>query len=253
MISITPTKLSDYLICPLKFKLKHIEKTGGAVSSPAFSFGTSMHRALQELHEKTVSASAIPDPAELLGKFWNSSGYSSKEEDRTYFMRGCQALENYCETAFNEPSETIGTEVYMSCVIEFRGLKIRLGCKADRVTLHKDNILEIVDYKTSQSGKIPTPEFVRGDLPTFMYFVLTRLTYPQYPNIKFTYLNVMSGAKVTVDYERSLVEENKRALWEALKTIAGGNFAPRNSECCSWCDFQDTCPLTSKIVDFSSV
>lgn len=54
MLSITPTKLSDYLTCPLKYRLKHIEKSGGFSASAAFSFGNSMHRALQEIHrEKT--------------------------------------------------------------------------------------------------------------------------------------------------------------------------------------------------------
>lgn len=141
----------------------------------------------------------------------------------------------------------------MSFVIEFKGLKIRLGCKADRLAQHPDKTLEIIDYKTSQSGKIPTPEFVRAGLPTFLYFVLTRISYPQFPNVKFTYLNVMSMAKVTVNYERSLIDENKKALWECLKTIAANKFAPRSSECCAWCDFQDDCPITNRTVDFSAI
>jgi putative RecB family exonuclease len=251
MISITPTKLNDYLTCPLKFKLKHIDKVGRGTSSAAFSFGTSLHRALQEIYDKQMLTNGIGNSADLLGKFWNHTGYANMEESRSYFIRGCQALENYCERA--ERDETLGTEVYMSFLIEFRGLKIRLGCKVDRLALHENNVLEIIDYKTSQSGKIPTWEFVRGDLPTFLYFVLTRISYPQYPNIRFTYLNVISGAKVTVDYERDLVEENKKALWDCLKLVVTGNFAPRGSEYCSWCDFQDDCPLTNQIINFSSI
>jgi putative RecB family exonuclease len=253
MISVTPTKLSDYLTCPLKFKLKHIDRVGCAASSAAFSFGTSMHRALQELHDKQMPAAGMSSSADLLSKFWDKAGYATQEEGRSYFTKGCQALENYYETAREADDETLGTEVYMSFMIEFRGLKIRLGCKADRLALHKNNVLEVVDYKTSQSGKTPTLEFVRADLPTFLYFVLTRISYPQYPNIRFTYLNVMSGAKVTINYERDVVEENKKALWDCLKVIAANNFEPRGSECCSWCDFQDDCPLTNRIVDFGSI
>jgi putative RecB family exonuclease len=253
MLSVTPTKLSDYLNCPLKFKLKHIDKSGGAASSAAFSFGTTMHRALQEIHEKQMLKDGIPSCEGLLKRFWNSSGYATREEDSSYFTRGCHALENYCHTAKAEVSETLGTEVFMSLIIEFKGQKIRLGCRADRLALDQNNRLEIIDYKTSAAGKIPTLEFVRGDLPTFLYFVLARISYPQYPRLKFTYLNVMSGAKVTVEYERDLIDENKKALWECLKTIASDKFTPRSSECCSWCDFQDDCPLTNRVVDFSAI
>jgi hypothetical protein len=141
MLSVTPTKLSDYLICPLKFKLKHIDRVGGVTSSAAFSFGTSMHRALQELHDKEMPTAGRLNSEDLLKKFWNDAGYATREESRNYFARGCDALENYYEAAREVPDETLGTEVYMSFVIEFRGLKIRLGCKADRLALHKNNVL----------------------------------------------------------------------------------------------------------------
>ncbi len=253
MLSVTPSKLADYLICPLKFQLKHIKKSGGAASSAAFTFGTTMHRALQEIHEKQMLKDGIPSCEELLKRFWNSSGYATREEDGSYFARGCHALKNYCHVTKAEARETLGTEVFMSFVVEFKGQKIRLGCRADRLAVDEDNRLEIIDYKTSASGKIPTLEFVRSDLPTFLYFVLTRISYPQYPRLKFTYLNVISGAKVTVEYERELIDENKKALWECLKVIAAENFAPRSSECCGWCDFQDDCPLTNQTVDFSAI
>lgn len=258
MLSITPTKLNDYLTCPLKFKYRYIEKSGGIASTAAFSFGNSVHRVLQQFHNQksddpTSLLEVSTNAEKLLKRFWEKNAYENDEEESSYFIKGCRALENYCEAAGKERTETLGTEVYMSFVIDFKGLKIRLGCKADRLALHQDQMLEIIDYKTNRSGQLPTAESLENHLPTFIYFVLARLTYPQYPNIKFTFLNVLSMSKVSVCYEKSLVDENKRALWECLKTLAAENYAPRVSEACSWCDFQDDCPATSRIVDFRQV
>lgn len=253
MLSITPTKLSDYLICPLKFKLRHVDKSGGFSSSAAFSFGTSMHRVLQELHSGEILSAPPTEPEKLLARFWDKTAYSNGEEESGYFVKGCRALENYCQTVKEIRDETLGTEVYMSFVIDFKGLKIRLGCKADRLALGSDNILEIIDYKTNRSGKVPTIEFLRTDLPTFLYYVLTRLSYPQYPNLRVTFLNVLTMTKVSVEYEKSLVDENKQALWKCLKIIAGGDYPPQMSEACCWCDFQDDCPAASRVVDFQTI
>lgn len=253
MLSVTPTKLGDYLICPHKFNLKHIKKSGVFASSPAFSFGTSMHRALQELHKGKVLPLNFREAEKILGRFWEKAAYGSDDEERSYFDKGCQALRNYCESASEEIIETLGTEVYMSFVIDLREMKIRLGCKADRIALDSNQVLEIIDYKTNASGKVPTLEFLQADLATFLYYVLTKLTYPQYPQIKITFLNVLTMGKATVFYETEQIEANKKALWQCLKMLAKDEFSPRASEACSWCDFQDDCPTANKVVDFSMV
>ncbi len=254
MLSVTPTKLGDYLVCPHKFKLKHIEKSGAFSSSAAFSFGSSMHRALQELHKSNTMFATPPEIEQLLRRFWDKSAYAAGEEEESYFARGCQSLEQYCRVACKETDKTLGTEVYMSFVIDLKGLKIRLGCKVDRLSLNgKSEVLEIIDYKTNASGKVPTLEFVRADLPTFLYYVLTRISYPQYQQIKVTFLNVLTMGTVSVQYNADQIATNKQALWECLKTLAGEKFLPRPSEACSWCNFQDNCEVTNKIIDFTKL
>lgn len=253
MLSVTPTKLGDYLICPHKFNLKHIKKSGAFASSPAFSFGTSMHRALEELHSGEYFPVSLPEAEKMLRQFWEKAAYANAEEEGNYFDKGCQALLNYCKLAGQEANETLGTEVYMSFVIDLKGLKIRLGCKADRIALHPNQNLEVVDYKTNASGKVPTLEFLQADLATFLYYVLTKLTYPQYPQITITFLNVMTMRKVSVHYGADQIEANKQSLWQCLKTLAGEKFLPRSSEACAWCDFQDACPAANQIIDFSVI
>ena len=63
-------------------------------------------------------------------------------------------------------------EVYVLFFVDFKELKIRFGWRPDRFTT-----------ASVAAGIVPTSEFLRDDLQTFLYYVLTRLSYPQYPTL----------------------------------------------------------------------
>jgi RecB family exonuclease len=253
MLSITPSKLTDYLTCAHKFKLKHIVKANKFSASKAFAFGSSMHAALQKFHDMDRLPQNLGEVKKVLNQKWDSSAYGSKEEEGNYFSKGCVALENYCVAQTGSVEETLGTEIFMSFIVPLKDQQIRLGCKTDRLALLPDKTLLIIDYKTNASGKLPTPEFLANDLATFLYYVLTRLSYPQYPNLKIKFLNVMTLTSVLIEYDRAQIDANKQALWNCLRALPNERFVPHASEACAWCDFQDDCPLTNKIGDFSLI
>lgn len=191
--------------------------------------------------------------SELLSRHWNANAYASAEEDETYFLKGCQALKNYCNALDCNKEITVGTEVYMSYILKVGDLQARLGCKADRICAHRNDVLEIIDYKTNGSGKVPTLEFLQSDLPTFLYYALARVTYPEYKCVRISFLNVLTLAKVSVEYDFEQVAANKQNLFECLRNLDSKTFAPTPSEACSWCVFQDSCVVVSKVVDFASI
>lgn len=252
MLSITPSKIGDYITCPEKFRLRHIEKSGVFTSSAALSFGQTMHAALQQLHKPKEQRPSTSIP-QLLERFWDNGAYGNSEEEEKYFTEGLRALQNYSESIAGSRSQTLGTEIYMSRVVVTPTLKIRLGCKADRVSLLEDGTLEIVDYKTGCAGRIQTPEFLLSDLPTFVYYLLAQATYPKHERTQVTYLNVMSMAKSSIRYTPQQVLANKRMLWEAIKSISAREFNPRPTEACAWCDVQDGCKIGSRVLDFATI
>lgn len=135
-------------------------------------------------------------------------------------------------------------------------MPIRLGGKAHRLAArhaHAGEILEIIDYKTNDSGKVPTLDSLHSDLPIFLYYVLARISYPQFKQIRITLLNVLTLAQVSVNYDPAQVAANKQSLLGSLKSLAAGNFAPLSSEACAWCSFRDECPEFNRIVDFDGI
>lgn len=253
MLSITPTKLIDYLACPYKYKLNHIDKLEKMAFSAALSFGRTMHCALQELHQSDEKLSDFTDVTQLLNRYWETDAYANEDEDELYFTKGRNVLRNYCDSFDYREEKTIGTEVYLSHILKFGHLQARLGCKADRICVHSNNVLEVIDYKTNSSGKVPTLEFLQSDLPTFLYYVLARVAYPKHEQVRISFLNILTLAKVSVDYDMKQISANKQALSECLKILDVSDFSPRTSEACSWCFFQDECPALNKIVDFDNI
>lgn len=253
MLSVTPTKLGDYLICPQKYKLKHLSKIESTNDSAALSFGRTMHRALQALHRPEECLSDLTEIPELLTRYWEAGAYSDAKENGLYFAKGCRALQSYCKSFDRREQITIGTEVYLSFVLKIGGLQVRLGCKADRISVRAEEMLEITDYKTNASGKVPTLNSLQNDLPTFLYYVLARVSYPQYKEFCITFLNILTLEKVSVNYDAAQIAANKRSLLKCFQSLTAANFSPTPSEACAWCSFQDDCFAFNKIVDFDSI
>lgn len=251
MLSLTPTKLRDYLVCPQLYKLRHIDRVEAGTASAALSFGRSLHAALEELHR--TDAAALSDPEQLLRRHWEAGGYADGREEDAYFARGRDALRRYMDAQLASAGVVVGTEVFMSYVVNMKGLRVKLGCKADRVAVDAGGVLEVLDYKTNASGRLPTPESLTEDMPTFLYYVLTRLWYPEHKAVRVAQLNVLTLARVEVEYDEAQVAANKKSFLAHARAFAASAFEPSPSEACAWCTVQDRCPTFSREADFDSV
>jgi PD-(D/E)XK nuclease superfamily len=68
MLSLTPTKLRDFLACPQLYKLRHVARVDANTNLVALSFGRSLHAALEEFHGGTNGdgRAVLTDPVRLL-------------------------------------------------------------------------------------------------------------------------------------------------------------------------------------------
>lgn len=104
--------------------------------------------------------------------------------------------------------------------------------------------VRIVDYKT---GKAPRPQFAEGALFQMKFYALVmwRLRGVVPRRLQLVYLG--SGDVVTYDPgEADLrgVERKLLALWEAIQlATATGDWRPRPTKLCGWCDHQAHCPI----------
>ncbi|MDQ3256540.1 MAG: hypothetical protein M3R15_22070 [Acidobacteriota bacterium] len=100
-----------------------------------------MHSALQEFHKTGKQLHSATEMEQLLARHREKRHYADEREEATYFAKGKAALQNYAEASAGHTEQTLGTEVFMSHIVNLRGLQIRLGCKADSVCLQPDGVL----------------------------------------------------------------------------------------------------------------
>lgn len=255
MLSLTPSKLRDYRLCPHQYQLKHIDRVGGNGnwSSPALAFGISIHAALDAMYSPTAKMQPDDNVEKILRQHWCSNAYADEQESQSYFVRGVAALSNYRMKLGTIDGHTIGTEVFLSRVVRLADVHIRLGCKVDRLVLRSNGELVALDYKTNMSGKVPVEESLAADLGNYLYYALVRLCYPEHTDVVVAQLNVHTLAMAEVRYDEERRRTCKEELIELAKEISESRFKPSPSAACAWCPVRDYCSLFGPVIDIQSL
>jgi RecB family exonuclease len=240
VFSLSPTSIRDFELCPRRFRLRAAGAGRGATSA-ALSFGISVHEVLADLHRGGRGNSGPREVEELLRQRWTRDSFADAQEADDYFAMALAALLNYLRSPHYSALRVIGAEVFMARTLVLADAAVRLSGRADLVGERGDGALEVVDFKTSSSGRVPTPEWMSHDKGSFAYFVLARLCFPEYRRVIVSQLNLLSLARVEVSYEGEFLAENKRALAGVIRSVAAGDSEARPGEHCSWCAVRDCC------------
>lgn len=205
------------------------------------SFGNSLHAALEELHNPSRTGADISLET-LLRKHWRSDGYTTPDQDAAHYTKALDAFTRYCVALTPPGGQILATEGYLTRIITHDAHRFELSCRADRIELRPGGTLEVLDYKTNGDGNVPPSEQLALDLPTFIYYLLARLSSPRYAHIVVSQLNLLSLRKVAVDYTDEQHAQNKTGLLGGVAKIETGNFGPRPGPHCAWCPVKARCP-----------
>src|SRR5579862_1268471 len=189
--TISPTKLSTYLACPVKYRWTYLDNRGKWYlrAKSYYSFGSSLHRALEQFHRS--GRSGVDTTAEALAAYedsWIDSGFSSAEEMAEAYHEGKEMLERHVED--HKKRETTGRVLFVE-----KQLKLDLGIfdlvgRIDRVDEYEDGSLEIVDYKTGRDRV--SAEEVANDISMGCYQLLLAREFPD-RKIRATIYALRSG------------------------------------------------------------
>ncbi len=247
--ALSPSRAADFKQCPLLFRFRTIDRLEGP-PSPAAARGTLVHAVLEHLFELPAAQRTPEAAVELLQPRWEALVEDRPElaamledheqlTEESWFAGARTLVEQWF--GLEDPSrlEPEARELYVETEVD--GLTLR--GYVDRLDVAPDGSMRVVDYKT---GRSPGEAFEAKALFQMKFYalVLWRIRGEVPRMLQLVYLGNGEVVRYAPD-ERDLlaVERNLRAIWDAVVRAAStGDWRPRVSRLCDWCDFREYCP-----------
>lgn len=240
--TLSPSKLSTYLACPVKYRWTYVDERGRWYrrSRKQYSFGTSLHAVLQRFHDsKDAGVATVGQAQAALEENWVEAGYSSQDEMMQALDEGKEILERYIESYAAEP--VTAKTLYVEKTLRLDLGDFVLVGRLDRVDEDGEGRLVVVDYKTGRE-KV-TEADVAGDLAMGCYQVLLRAAHPG-KQVAARIVAVRTGASATSGFSDEEAEEFTAALVELGQEILARDYEaiePVGKPLCLDCDFLPLC------------
>lgn len=245
-LALSPSRAGDFKRCPLLYRLRAIDRVPEKPSVAQVT-GNVVHAVLEELYGRPRADRGVDAALELLEPAWVRHRDADAavaalvpDADLSAFLDDARSLLRRYYT-MEDPTrfEPHACEQYVDADLD--GTPVRGFI--DRVDIAPTGEVRVVDYKT---GRMPSPRFREEALFQMRFYGLvylrTRGVLPT--QLKLMYLkegdSIIHAPSVAEleSFERSL-----HALWKAIRAAGEtGDFRPRKSRLCDWCDHQARCP-----------
>jgi putative RecB family exonuclease len=248
--SLSPSRASDFMTCPLLYRFRVIDKLPQE-PSPAAVRGTVVHTVLERLFDLPADQRTLDTALAQVQPHWDSMlaeepelGVMFEGEDAVElagWLEECRALvRTYFQLEDPQRLEPRERELYVEHVLDSRLL---LRGYVDRVDVNAAGAMRVVDYKT---GRSPSEVFEAKALFQMRFYALvlwrTLGTIPTL--LQLIYLGNGEILRYVPDEADLRATQRKvEALWIAIdRATRTGQWLPRRSPLCAWCDHQALCP-----------
>ena len=247
--ALSPSRAADFKQCPLLYRFRTVDRLE-APPSPAAARGTLVHAVLEHLFELPAPERTPAAAADLLVPRWEALVAERPEltsmiadsatlDEETWFADARALLDRWFELEDPTRLEPAERELYVEAEVD--GLTLR--GYVDRLDVAPDGAMRVVDYKT---GRAPRESFEGKALFQMKFYALVlwrqRGEIPRL--LQLVYLGDGEIVRYVPDEADLLaLERNVKALWAAIERAAQtGDWRPRTSRLCDWCDFRHLCP-----------
>ena len=245
--ALSPSRAGDFKQCPLLYRFRAVDRIPETPSTAQVR-GTVVHAALEQLYALPAPQRDRQRASELVEPAWQRTLQESPEladmfsaAELPEFLTAARALvARYFTmedpTRFDPEACELRVEIELDDGVLLRGF-------IDRVDVAPTGEIRVIDYKTGAAPR----EIGEGRAMFQMKFyavALWRLRGVVPTQLRLMYL--ADGQMLTYapdEDELRRFERTLSAIWRAILSAgATGDFRPRPSKLCDWCDHKSHCP-----------
>lgn len=252
--SLSPSRASDFLVCPLLYRFRVIDRLPEPPSAAA-TRGTVVHAVLEQLFGLPAGERTPERATALVAPQWErlleeepelAALFGTDSAELADWLDGAAELVGrYFELEDPRRLEPAERELYVETVVPVDSAGgLRLRGYVDRVDVAPDGAMRVVDYKT---GKAPAPGFEARAMFQMRFYalVLWRL-HGRVPRVlQLLYLGNGQVLRYSPDEADLRATERKlTALWRAIQRAEQtGDWRPKPGPLCAYCSHRETaCP-----------
>ena len=247
------SRLSSYDSCPLQYKFRYIDRLQRPVEGIEAFLGNRVHEVLRRIHADAAMEKELSE-AEALEMFerrWDRLYHPTirivrREYGPEHYREvGRRCLSDYYRRyAPFRDGRTLGCEVKI--LVDLGPAPVhRIIGYIDRLVQRADGVYEIHDYKTG--GSLPDRRELDADEQLALYQVGLQQRFADAERVELVWHYLVHDLELRSLRDRPVLEQLAQrtvARIEKLEALdPAGDFPPRESPLCAWCDYRDLCPL----------
>lgn len=234
MIALSWSRLSDYHQCPLKFKLKYLDKhplfKEESTASPHLVRGSNVHKALENYVIQSTSN------GELEVKITSLPEVEATKPFVDRFLNNYTTVIPETQIAINrnwERVEWFSRDAYYRAIL-------------DLIALRPSDVA-IIDYKTGKMRDYDGGPSGKGQL--HLSGAISLHLWPDIPEVSTTYAYVDHRQTITKKFTQADRQELREHFDEEHNRVnSDTKFRPTVNEFCKWCPAtRDMCPYSRKL------
>jgi len=233
------SQLEAYKRCPRQYKYNYILKIPVAPTSQE-SFGITIHKTLQNFYHGSLTNDKMDKKRllEIYKESWIPIGYASLAHQNRMKQEGQKMLQNFFIKFHNQNNKIINLEKLFKIKLT---KDIYITGKIDRVDLHKNNEIEIIDYKT---GRQPDEKILKKSLQLSIYALAasdTNLFNKKISQVNLTFYFLQNLEKVTVKRTNEEIKQVKKEIIDLVSKIRKEAYSPNVGPICDFCPYRIIC------------